>query len=78
LLRSLDSHSLDALAKHFGLEIVERHRAASDARATAELFLRLLVQLESAGVRTLNEVRRFRGQSESDLGGLDLQLTVDV
>jgi DNA polymerase III epsilon subunit family exonuclease len=78
ILRSLDSYNLDALAKHFGLEITERHRAASDARATAELFLRLLDQLESAGVRTLNEVRRFRAQSEAHLGGLELQLTLDV
>ena len=64
IIRTLDSHNLDALAEHFGLEIAERHRAASDARATAELLLRLLDQLESKGVRTLLEARGFRANSE--------------
>jgi DNA polymerase III epsilon subunit family exonuclease len=78
ILRSLDSHNLDALAEHFGLEIVERHRAAGDARTTSELFLRLLDQLESAGVRTLNEARLFHANGESIAGALELQLTLDV
>jgi DNA polymerase III epsilon subunit family exonuclease len=78
ILRSLDSHNLDALAEHFGLEIVERHRAASDAKATAELLLRLLDQLESAGVQTLIEARRFRTTSEAATTGVELQLTLDV
>lgn len=77
ILRSLEGYSLDALAEHFGLDIPERHRAAGDARATAELLLRLLDQLESAGVRTLGQARQFRGQGES-AGGLELQLTLDV
>jgi DNA polymerase III epsilon subunit family exonuclease len=78
ILRSLDSHNLDALAEHFGLEIIQRHRAASDARATAELLLRLIDQLESAGVRTLFEARRFRAKSEAATTGVELQLTLDV
>ena len=70
LIRNLDSHKLDALAKHFGLEIVTRHRAASDARATAELLLRLLDQLESHGVRTLPEARSFHAANTSDRAAL--------
>jgi len=76
LLRSLDSHNLDALVQYFGLEIAQRHRAASDARATAGLLLHLLAQLESEGVRTLSEARRFRKDgSPIDFG---LQLALDV
>jgi DNA polymerase III epsilon subunit family exonuclease len=75
MMRGLDSHSLDSLAQHFGFEIAARHRAASDARATAQLFLRLLDQLETEGVRTLLEARNYR-----DLPGraLALELTLDV
>ena len=76
LMRALDSHSLDALAEHFGFEIAARHRAASDARATAQLLLRLLDQLESEGVRTLLEARNYRDHAAGR--GLELQLTLDV
>lgn len=77
IIRNLDSHSLDALAKHFGIEIPARHRAASDARATAELLLRLLEELESQGVYTLLEARGFHaiGSVGSERG---LQLALDV
>lgn len=78
VLRSLDSHNLDAVAEHFGLEIVARHRAAGDARITAKLFIRLLAQLESAGVRTLNQARQFRAASEANAAELELQLTLDI
>jgi DNA polymerase III epsilon subunit family exonuclease len=76
MMRTLDSHNLDALADHFGFEITERHRAASDARATAQLLLRLLDQLEAQGVRTLFEARNFRDNSAGR--GLELQLALDV
>lgn len=78
MLRSLDSHNLDALAQYFGLEMVERHRAASDARATAELLLHLLDRLESEGVRTLFEARRFHANGTPITSGLGLQLALDV
>lgn len=77
-LHTLDSHNLDALAEHFGLEIAARHRAASDARATAELLLRLLDQLEYQGVRTLAEARRFRADGNPVGGGIQSQLALDV
>jgi len=76
MMRTLDSHRLDALAEHFGFEIVARHRAASDARATAQLLLRLLDQLESEGVRTLLEARNYRDHPAGR--ALELQLALDV
>jgi len=76
MMRTLDSHNLDALANHFGFEIIGRHRAASDARATAQLLLRLLDQLEAQGVRTLFEARNFHENSAGRR--LELQLALDV
>jgi DNA polymerase III epsilon subunit family exonuclease len=78
LMRTLDSHNLDALAEHFGLEIAQRHRAAGDARATAQLLLRLLDQLDAHGVRTLIEARSFRANGEAVGGELPRQLALDV
>ena len=78
LMRTLDSHNLDALAEHFGLEIAQRHRAAGDARATAQLLLRLLDQLDAHGVRTLIEARSFRANGEAFGGELPRQLALDV
>ncbi len=77
-LRKLESHKLDALADHFGIEIPERHRAAGDALATARILLRLLDQLEMEGVRSLAEARGFRARDKSARADLDLQLAVDV
>jgi DNA polymerase III epsilon subunit family exonuclease len=75
IMPNLDSHNLDALAEHFGFEIPERHRAAGDARATAQIMLRLLDRLEAHGVRTLTEARCFRTDPETEL---DLQLALDI
>jgi len=77
IIWDLDNHNLDALAQYFGLEIPQRHRAASDAFATAEVFLRLLDRLESQGVRTLLEARSFRALPE-EAGALKHQSTLDV
>jgi DNA polymerase III epsilon subunit family exonuclease len=65
LMPNLDSHNLDALARHFGFEIPQRHRAASDALATARVLLRLLDQLAEDDVRTLAEAHRFQSTLES-------------
>jgi DNA polymerase III epsilon subunit family exonuclease len=78
LMGALDSHNLDALAEHFGFEIAQRHRAAGDAHATAQLLLRLLDQLDSQGVHTLIEARSFRANSETFGGELGLQLALDL
>jgi DNA polymerase III epsilon subunit family exonuclease len=77
ILHNLDSHSLDSLAEYFGLEIAARHRAASDALATAGLLLRLLEQLKDYGVRTLLDARSFRPGDEAE-SAIELQLTLDV
>ena len=78
LLRNLESHKLDALADHFGIEIPERHRAAGDALATARILIHLLDQLEIEGVGSLAEARSFRAKNESRGAEVDLQLALDV
>jgi len=56
----LANHRLHTVAEHFDVQIKNRHRAAGDAEATAEVFLRLLDLLQQNGVRDLAAARRFR------------------
>jgi DNA polymerase III subunit epsilon len=52
-----ERHSLEAIAERLGVSVVGRHTALGDALVTAEVFVRLLEQLEQRGLRTLGEVR---------------------
>jgi DNA polymerase-3 subunit epsilon len=40
---------LDTVARHFGIEIQERHTAPGDALATAMIFQRILIEIEKSG-----------------------------
>ena len=78
LMRNRESHNLDALAEHFGIDMVERHRAAGDARVTAQILTRLLDQLAVDGVHTLAEARTVRFPAKLSGSGADLQLALDI
>ena len=56
----LNNYRLDTVAEHFSIPISHRHRAGSDARATAEVFLHLLSRFEDHGVTDLASARRFQ------------------
>lgn len=60
VLPELASYRLDALAEHFSIPIPARHRAPSDARATAEAFLHMLTRLHEHGIHNLAQARRFK------------------
>jgi DNA polymerase III epsilon subunit family exonuclease len=61
VLPELLNHRLDTIASHFSIPIVSRHRAGSDALATAEIFLLLLEKLEeNHGVKDLAAARNFQ------------------
>jgi DNA polymerase III epsilon subunit-like protein len=61
VLPDLLNHRLDTIASHFSIPIVSRHRAGSDALATAEIFLLLLEKLEeNHGVKDLAAARNFQ------------------
>lgn len=52
------AHTLDAIAARFGISISEdvRHTALGDARATAEIFMKMLPVLRRNGLATLGRV----------------------
>lgn len=60
-LPELTNHRLDTIANHFSIPIISRHRAGSDALATAEIFLLLLSKLEEEhGIKDLATARNFQ------------------
>ncbi|MEM9853141.1 MAG: exonuclease domain-containing protein [Pseudomonadota bacterium] len=58
----LNDHTLDAVAHRYGVEIKEndRHTARGDARATAEVFRKMLPMLEKRDVGTLEDALLFQ------------------
>lgn len=56
----LTNYRLDTVADHFSIPISHRHRAGSDALATAEVFLHLLSRFEDHGVTDLGAARKFQ------------------
>jgi DNA polymerase III epsilon subunit-like protein len=56
----LENYRLDTLAGHFSVPILQRHRAGSDALATAQVFLHLLSRLEEHGITDLAAAQDFQ------------------
>jgi DNA polymerase-3 subunit epsilon len=53
------SPDLDAVARHFGIEIFERHSALGDALATALIFQRIMAACEKKGRKRLKNLLFF-------------------
>lgn len=60
IIHGLPNYQLQSVAAHYQIEIDGRHRAAGDARATAQIWLRMLKTLEAYGVPSLSVARNFR------------------
>jgi DNA polymerase-3 subunit epsilon len=52
-----ESHSLEAIAERFNVNVLGRHTALGDAFVTAEVWLRLLPLLQGMGITTLRQAR---------------------
>ena len=57
LLTHLRRRNLDALAWHYEVEIVNRHRAGGDARATAQVLIRMLADARRQDVYSWEELQ---------------------
>ena len=78
LIPDLGRYRLDSVAGHFGIEINPRHRAASDALATAKILIRLLDTLDEFGVADIGSARKFRVDRNGHSRTQQPQLAFDV
>ncbi len=59
LLPGLQRRGLDSLARYYGVEIEERHRARGDAIATALLLNHMLVEADRIGISTWSALHEW-------------------
>lgn len=64
LLPNIQNHKLNTVADYFSVELINHHRAGDDARATAHIFVRLLEDLQTRGVRSLGHAKRFSAKKQ--------------
>jgi len=57
VLPQLPRRSLDHVARYYGVEIQNRHRAAGDAIATAKCLIRMMSDLQDRGCGTWSELQ---------------------
>ena len=60
LLPHIENHRLNTVAGYFNVSLVNHHRAAEDAHATAHIFINLLDHLDSRGVKDLASAKKLR------------------
>ncbi|MFC1651367.1 helicase C-terminal domain-containing protein, partial [Candidatus Latescibacterota bacterium] len=64
----LHSYSLESLIDHFNIKTEDRHRALEDAKATAEVFLRLLDILKNSPADFANDLLKLSNRTKSAIG----------
>ncbi|MEA4815843.1 MAG: PolC-type DNA polymerase III [Lachnospiraceae bacterium] len=63
MLPDLPKHRLNFVAEALGVSLKGHHRAVNDAKATAEIFLKLMESLEAEGVKMLSEVNAYTSRT---------------
>jgi DNA polymerase III epsilon subunit family exonuclease len=59
LLPHIENHKLKTVANYYSIDLVNHHRASDDARATAKIFVNLLSDLNTLGIRDLGSAKKF-------------------
>jgi DNA polymerase-3 subunit epsilon len=58
-----ESHSLDALARRYGIPVLGRHTALGDALVTAEILVRMIDELAGMGIETYGQAVHAAGST---------------
>jgi DNA polymerase III epsilon subunit family exonuclease len=59
VITGIDNHKLKTVADYYSVELINHHRAAEDALATAHILIRLLKELKEIGINDLGTARRL-------------------
>lgn len=77
IFSSLNSKSLESVAKYLGIKNRDSHRALSDAEATAQILIKLIKKLsKEKGIRTLQQLLEF--ESSVVPANLNLKLPKEI
>lgn len=61
----LKTFNLKALTKYFDVELTQHHRAIYDAKATAEVFIRMLSELRELGINNYSQINSVIADEEA-------------
>ena len=64
LISGIDNHKLKTVANYYSVELINHHRAAEDALATAHILIRLLKELKELGINDLSTARKLPSKKE--------------
>jgi DNA polymerase-3 subunit alpha (Gram-positive type) len=59
ILPNLDNHKLHTVAKYFGIEVANRHRAIGDAEVTYQIWLKLIDKLKGKNITTKKDLESY-------------------
>ncbi len=65
-LPQIPNHRLKTVAEHYEIRLDNHHRAADDARATAEIFVNLLLELDRHGIGDIDGAKKSRTGSKAE------------
>lgn len=60
LLPHIENHRLNTVAEYFSVSLVNHHRASDDARATAQIFINLLEDLQTRGIEDFGAAKTLQ------------------
>jgi len=67
LYQELKNYKLDTLAEFFEVKLLHHHRAVEDAKATAEIFIKMLEKLQEIGIKSVSEINSVLMEREVDV-----------
>ena len=69
LLGGLKRHKLDIVCEYLGIELENHHRAADDARATAEIMLKFIEMMKNKGINDAADINKLSLSGRSHKAG---------
>lgn len=60
LLPHIENHRLNTVAEYYSVALINHHRASEDARATAQIFINLLDELDALNVTDLATAKKLK------------------
>jgi len=64
LNKDISRHNLGAVARYFGVDLKNAHRADDDSKATAEVWIHMVNKLSDEGIHTTEELQEYEREMD--------------